>query len=66
MLQMLVLRMVPASSDRTIKMICMICREPVALEIANTDEDGQAVHEHCYVQKMASDGEAKTAYPQAA
>jgi len=31
---------------------CSICKKPVALETANTDEDGNAVHEQCYVLKM--------------
>ena len=29
--------------------ICSICKEPVRLETAKTDENGQAVHEDCYV-----------------
>ena len=31
---------------------CSICNEQVELETANTDEDGKAVHEDCYVQEM--------------
>ena len=27
---------------------CAICKQPVALETAVTDEDGQAVHAACY------------------
>ena len=66
MVRMLVLRMdKPTSSDRTIKMICVICGKPVALETAKTDDDGHAVHAQCYAQKMASDADPKT-YPQAA
>ena len=66
MVRMLVFRMdQPTSSDGTIKMICVICGEPVALETANTDDNGHAVHAQCYAQKMAFDGEPKT-YPQAA
>jgi len=32
--------------------LCVICREPVILEIAKTDDDGQAIHEECYVEKI--------------
>lgn len=31
---------------------CSICNQPVALEIAKTDDFGQAVHEQCYVLKL--------------
>jgi len=31
---------------------CTICRHPIALEIAKVDEDGNAVHEGCYVMKL--------------
>ena len=31
---------------------CSICNQPVALEIAKTDDSGQAVHEECYVLKL--------------
>ena len=31
---------------------CSICNEPVEVEAAKTDEDGQAVHEDCYVRRM--------------
>jgi len=31
---------------------CKICNEPVELETAKTDEDGKAVHEDCYGQRM--------------
>jgi hypothetical protein len=31
---------------------CGICNEPVELETAKTDEDGNAVHEDCYVRMM--------------
>lgn len=33
---------------------CSICNQPVALEIAKTDEFGQALHEECYVLKLGS------------
>ena len=31
---------------------CAICDKPVPLEIAKADEDGQSVHEQCYVLKL--------------
>jgi hypothetical protein len=33
---------------------CSICRKAVPLESAITDEDGQGVHEECYVLKLHS------------
>lgn len=32
--------------------ICPICRKPVPLNNAKTDEDGNAIHEACYVVKL--------------
>jgi len=29
-----------------------MCGNPVALEECKTDEDGQAVHEQCYVEQV--------------
>ena len=37
---------------RSGQFLCVICREPVALETAKTDDDGQATHEECYVEKI--------------
>src|SRR5215469_5262052 len=34
------------------QLTCAICREPVNLETAKTNEDGDGVHEDCYVQNM--------------
>jgi hypothetical protein len=31
---------------------CSICNEPIPIEIAKTDDSGQAVHEQCYVLKL--------------
>ena len=31
---------------------CAICNKPVAIETAKTDDDGQAVHEECYLQRI--------------
>ncbi|MGA2391141.1 MAG: hypothetical protein ABSF97_19435 [Candidatus Sulfotelmatobacter sp.] len=33
---------------------CRICHRPVDLRSSNTDEDGQAVHEQCYVEKLCA------------
>ncbi len=40
--------------ERTGHFICPICRQPVTLETCKTDEDGQAMHEGCYVEKVIS------------
>jgi len=32
--------------------ICSICNLPVALNNAKTDEDGNAIHEDCYLFKL--------------
>ena len=32
--------------------LCAICREPVNLSTAKTDEDGQVVHDQCYFVKI--------------
>jgi hypothetical protein len=32
--------------------ICPICREPVRLEDAKTDEGGNAIHENCYYASL--------------
>jgi len=32
--------------------LCAHCNRPVFLEAANTDEQGQAVHEECYLVKV--------------
>jgi hypothetical protein len=31
---------------------CVICNKPVSLETTRTDEDGQPVHEECYVLRV--------------
>jgi hypothetical protein len=33
---------------------CCICTNPVSLETSKTDENGQAVHEDCYVLKLCA------------
>ncbi len=33
--------------------ICSICGQPVKLETSKTDEFGHAVHEECYILKVA-------------
>lgn len=35
-------------------MNCPICNEPVSLETSKTDEDGQAIHEECYAEKVCT------------
>jgi hypothetical protein len=32
--------------------LCAICREPVDLRIAKTNDEGDAVHEECYLMQM--------------
>ena len=32
--------------------LCPICNEPVKLEAAKTDDDGHAVHDACYLDKI--------------
>ncbi len=36
--------------------MCSACREPVPLETAKTDEDGRAIHEECYWEKVKRNG----------
>lgn len=33
---------------------CPVCNEPVLLETCKTDENGQATHEECYVERICS------------
>src|SRR5256885_16813233 len=40
-------------SPRDSRPSCPICALPVTLETANTDENGRAIHEDCYVLKLA-------------
>lgn len=35
--------------------ICPICNEAVTLETCKINEDGQAIHEDCYVGKIRSE-----------
>ena len=37
---------------------CAICKESVTLEESKTDENGQAIHEDCYVSRLAGNTEA--------
>jgi hypothetical protein len=39
-------------SQRTTR--CSICGNPVSLETSNTDEQGMAVHEECYVGRTVA------------
>jgi hypothetical protein len=51
--------------------LCSICNEPVNLRTAKSDENGRAVHEECYIQKITSqqpsskDKNSKTSLPKA-
>ena len=38
---------------------CWICDKPVPLEDCKIDEQGRAVHESCYLTKVASQKESK-------
>lgn len=38
--------------------ICAICGKAVQLENAKTDDGGKAVHEQCYVEKIATTTES--------
>ncbi len=37
--------------------MCSLCTEPVALESASTDENGQPVHEDCYIRSLVTSTE---------
>jgi hypothetical protein len=32
--------------------VCSVCKRPIRLETAKTDENGEAVHEDCYLQRL--------------
>jgi hypothetical protein len=34
--------------------VCSICNKPIVLETSKTDENGKAVHEDCYIKRLAS------------
>jgi hypothetical protein len=40
--------------DATPILICSICHKDVLLEAANTDENGDPVHERCYVSRLTA------------
>jgi len=40
---------------------CAICGEPVKLEPCKIDEDGEAVHDKCYLAKLAKAPNTKSA-----
>ena len=44
---------VPAKASQSF-LRCQICGCAVPLESANTDENGQAVHERCYLGRLTS------------
>ena len=39
--------------------VCSICKNPVDLTIDLTDQDGNAVHEECYVRKVRQEDARK-------
>jgi hypothetical protein len=41
--------------------LCSICDKPVQLENSNTDEDGKAIHEECYILKLTRNRTTKPA-----
>jgi hypothetical protein len=34
--------------------LCAVCNNPVPLETAGTDQDGNAVHRDCYIKKLTA------------
>lgn len=46
--------------QRTRLVFCVICENPVALESCKTDEDGDAVHEACYISKVTTKPRTRT------
>jgi hypothetical protein len=36
------------------QILCPFCHEPVEIANAKTDEDGQAIHEECYVRLLCA------------
>lgn len=44
---------VPAKTEQSF-LQCQICAAMVPLESANTDENGQAVHERCYLRRLTA------------
>jgi hypothetical protein len=43
--------------------ICPLCRQPVSLESCKTDEDGQAIHEKCYVENVCTHASDEKTFP---
>jgi hypothetical protein len=43
--------------------LCSLCNEPVDLQTAKTDADGQAMHEDCYVLRLQMKGTPPTENP---
>ena len=42
---------------------CWICGKPVEVESCKIDEHGQAMHEDCYIAKLALDRETRSRPP---
>ena len=47
-----------AVNDEPAEVLCSICHQPIDLTNTATDENGQAVHETCYAQKLAQKKES--------
>ena len=45
---------------RTGSILCVICDAPVKLEHCKIDEDGEAVHDKCYLSKIAESRTARS------
>jgi len=37
-------------------LVCSICKEPIRLETSKTDENGESVHEDCYIKRLIASG----------
>jgi hypothetical protein len=44
--------LMPYRDNNSTSPICKVCYRPVDLETSNTDEDGEAIHEQCYLLKL--------------
>ena len=43
---------IAVTSPQEFTPMCPLCNEPVLLETCKADEQGRAVHEHCYAMKV--------------
>ena len=42
----------PIPTKKTPVLVCWLCNKEIPLEIAKTDEYGQAIHEDCYLLRL--------------